>query len=362
MKKLLIWILLAGMSLNLLACSAESVAPTTMQESAPVAETTSPQKEEHPETTAASDLEENLFLKVSSITFSLVGEQEDIYLGLAPREQVSWESEDPSIVSVEDGVLTANGVGTTTIYGTYGDQQVSCTAGCLAQTQEELDGLDDAILSAPKRLPPEVNLEESCTYFDNAAILGDSITYFLWQEENKNHYLGNMTFVARQGISVNSLVRRFKNLFYRGKELYIEDLIAQCEAERVYIMLGCLDFQVPAASKQLIDNWNIMLDRIEEKCPEKQIVIISNIPSSQEKTYPTDVNETVAKTNIALRQIAEDRGMGFLDLGYYIVDHQGKMPMVYAKDDYHMNADGCLAWTKILRYYAWYESEGGVLR
>ena len=62
-------------------------------------------------------------------------------LGLVPRELVSWESEDPGIVSVEGGVLTAKGVGTTTIRATYNDRQVSCAASCLAQTQEELTKL-----------------------------------------------------------------------------------------------------------------------------------------------------------------------------------------------------------------------------
>ena len=38
----------------------------------------------------------SLFLKVSSITFSVVGETDDIYLGVIPRESVTWESADPS--------------------------------------------------------------------------------------------------------------------------------------------------------------------------------------------------------------------------------------------------------------------------
>ena len=59
------------------------------------------------------EAEGSLFLKVSSITFSLVGESDDIYLGLVPREQVTWESQAPRAVSVENGVLTATGAGST---------------------------------------------------------------------------------------------------------------------------------------------------------------------------------------------------------------------------------------------------------
>ena len=107
------------------ATTAETTTETTTQETEP----------------AAVKSEGSLFLKVSSITFSVVGESEDIYLGMIPREEVTWESDDPSVVSVENGVLTANGVSTTTIRAVYGEQQVECTAGCLASTQEELEGL-----------------------------------------------------------------------------------------------------------------------------------------------------------------------------------------------------------------------------
>ena len=52
-----------------------------------------------------------LFLTVSRIDLSVVGETEDIYAGTAPRENVQWQSDDEKVVTVRDGVLTATGVG-----------------------------------------------------------------------------------------------------------------------------------------------------------------------------------------------------------------------------------------------------------
>ena len=302
----------------------------------------------------------HLFLKVSSITFSLVGESEDIYLGLVPREQVTWESENPDVVSVENGVLTANGVGTTTIRAAYGDQQVTCTAGCLAETKEALDALPSDVLSAPTRLPPEVDLEEPCTYFDDAALIGDSITYFLWQSESQNNYLGDILFVTRQGISILGLVHRYKNMYFEGQEMYIEDIVAQCKAKRVYLALGCLDFQFDAGRDSLMDSWSTLLDRIAEKSPDTQVVIVSNIPSFTDKTK-SEINDFIASSAVQLRALAAEKGCGYLDLGYYVQDHYGRMPQIYSKDDYHMNAEGCLVWMQIMRYYAQYEREGGTL-
>lgn len=370
MKKLVTWLLLAATVVSLCGCATAS---TQTQTTEPLAETAAVEgsaaetQATIPETEAPV-VEGSLFLKVSSITFSLVGESDDIYLGLIPRELVTWESEDPSVVSVENGVLTANGVGTTVIRAVYDDRQVECTAGCLAETQEELDSLDPEILCAPKRLPPEVDLEEPCTYFDNAAIVGDSITYFLLQWESKTNYLGDILFLARGGVSMNGFVRRFKNIYYQGKEMNLEDAIAASEVERVYFLMGSNDISATTQRPYLFDNWNTMLARIREKHPDVEIVLISNIPlyddepnSSLNDEKIKEYNGLIEDYNVKLKQFAEENGCMFLDLCYYVQDHYNRMPKIYNQGSYHMNEAGCLNWMKILRYYAQFELEGGTL-
>ena len=358
MRKFIVLLLVLGMVTSFGGCGTEA-APTYAGTTA--AETAAPESTAAEAEETQPILEGSLFLTVSSITFSLVGEAEDVYLGLIPRELVTWESEDPDIISVDEGVLTAVGIGTTVIHASYDDREVSCTASCLAQTQEELALLDPDILSEPKRLPPDVDLSVPCTYFDNSAILGDSITYLLWQEESKNDYLGNMTFIARHGISILSLVQRYKNLYFQGREMYIEDIVAAANVERAYLMLGCLDFQFPQGTLQLMDNWEIMLDRIAEKAPDTEIVIITNIPCFTEKTEPSSFNIAVEDATVQLKQLAANRGYGVIDLGRYVQDHYGRMPAVYCYDDFHMNAEGSLVWMKILRYFAQFEEEGGLI-
>lgn len=368
MKKFLAWLLLAATILSLCGCGAASTQPETTETFAETeaAETTTAETQAATLETEGPASEASLFLKVSSITFSLVGEKDDIYLGLVPRELVTWESEDPSVISVENGVLTAAGVGTTVIRASYGDQQVQCTAGCLAATQEELDSLDPEILNSPKRLPPEIDLEEPCTYFDNAAIVGDSITYFLFQWESKTNYLGNMLFLARGGVSMNSFVRRFKNIYYKGKEMNLEDAIAKSQVERVYFLMGSNDISAKTQRPYLFENWNIMLERIREKSPDVEIVLISNIPlygdeqESQQSRF-LSYNGMIEDYNVKLKQFAEENGCMFLDLCYYVQDHYNRMPRIYNQGSYHMNEAGCLNWMKVLRHYAQYELEGGTL-
>lgn len=368
MKKTLAWLLLAATIWSLCGCSTEAASQETVPPETTAVTTIVWETETEPvqTETEAQIVEHPLFLKVSSIDFSLVGESEDIYLGLVDRELVTWESEDPDVVRVDNGVLTAVGVGTTTISASYGDQSVSCTAGCLAQTQEKLEALDSKILSAPKRLPPEVDLEEPCTYFDNAAIVGDSITYFLFQWENKTNYLGDMLFLARGGVSMNGFVRRFKNIYYRGKEANLEDAIALSQVERVYFLMGSNDISSSTQRPYLFDNWNTLLARIREQSPDVEIVLMSNIPlyaNDEEAKYSTFIqyNARIEEYNENLRQFAEDNNCLWLDLCYYVQDHNGRMPQIYSQGSYHMNEAGCLNWMKILRFYAQYELKGGTL-
>ena len=114
------------------------------------------------------------------------------------------------------------------------------------------------------------------------------------------------------------------------------------------------------------DNWNTMLERIREESPDVEIVLMSCIPlygddqEAQAKKF-IEYNTLITQYNADLKQFAEDNGCMWLDLNYYVIDHNGRMPKIYNQGEYHMNQEGCNNWMKILRYYAQYELEGGSL-
>lgn len=366
MKKILCCILAAVMLLGTCSCAAASGTPETNgagRASNPVDTAPSTEPSESVETTAETTepaLEGSLFLKVSSINLSIVGETDDIYLGTLPREAVTFESDDESVVTFQDGVLTAVGVGTTTVRASYRDQQIECTAGCLAQNEEELALLDEEILRAPKRMPPLVDMESECTDFADSVIIGDSITYFMFQWESKYDYLGEVTFLARGGVSLNGFVGRFKNVYYRGKEVYLEDGIAKTGAKKAYIMLGQNDLTSKARVK-IMENWVILLERIREKSPDVEIYLQTCIPELSKDDELNEKNERIFAYNETLREFAKENDCHYIDLCYYIVDHQGKMPECYSQGNYHMNEAGCYTWMQMLRFYAQLEREGGDL-
>lgn len=356
MKKFLLCMAAALLIFGICGCSADP-SPSDEPTSAQIETVPPTEAETEPPAESEPAYEGSLYLKASSVTFSLVGETDDIYLGIIPEEEVTFESDDESVVTFENGVLTAVGVGTTTVRASYKDQVIECSAGCLAQTREELEALDLEILQSPKRLPPAVDMEAECTDFDEAVIIGDSITYFMFQWESKYNYLGDVQFLARGGVSLNGFVGYFKNVYFQGKETYLEDAIALCGAKKVYMMLGQNDLTSKARDK-IMDNWVILLDRIREKSPDVEIYIQSCIPETSEDDALNEKNQRIFTYNETLREFAKENGCYFIDLEYYIEDHQGKMPIGYSQGNYHMNESGCYAWMQILRFYARLEKEG----
>ena len=360
MKKVFACLLLFAVLLSVSGCASETTPVTTAEtaETDPVPEETTAVQE----TEAVS--EEPMFFKVSSITCSLVGDSEDIYMGLIPREKLTWESEDPNVISVENGVLTANSVGTTTIRASCEDRQLECTASCLAENEEELKGLPADILRKPRRVVPEVDLTTPCTFYDHAALVGDSISYMLLQCENQGNYLGNLLFLTRGGTSLNGFVHRFKNIYFQGAPMNLEDAIAASKVDRMYILIGSNDLACEPNRVSYLENWDTMLKWIREKSPEVEIVIISNIPqcdsaaADRESSVET-YNAFVKEYNGKMEQYCRENDCMYLDLCYYIEDHLGSMPADYNLDGYHMNDEGYMNWIKVMRFYAEYELAGG---
>lgn len=333
----------------------ESAAPTTAvpETAAPTAPTEAPAPtvETVPPTTEAPQPEGVLFLKVSRLNFSVVGESEDIYWGTLPREEVTFASADETIATFENGILTAVGVGETTVTATYGDEQIEVAVKCLAETEEELLALDEATLRSPKRIPPVMS-DEPMDYFADAAIVGDSISYILFQWETMYNYLGEPLFLVRGGTGLNGLVRDYKLIYYKGKETKIDHAVADAKPAKIFIMLGQNDLRYREIP-DCMDSWVTLLERLRTAHPEIEIHIQSCTPEWIKSDSSNFNNEKIEEYNEILRQFAADNDCFFVDIHYYTVDHLHRMPTDYELDkSIHMNEAGCYAWMQALKAYA----------
>lgn len=53
-----------------------------------------------------------------------------LYVGSAPKDQITWTSDNEAVATFKDGVVTAVGGGTTTVYAEYNGNKISCTVVC----------------------------------------------------------------------------------------------------------------------------------------------------------------------------------------------------------------------------------------
>ena len=354
MKKLICLMLVLQICL-LAGCAAENAPETTAPAETAAASVAPTEAEGITDTEIASTdpqtQEGILFLAASRLDFSVVGESEDIYLGTLPREDVIFESMDPDVATFENGVVTAVGVGSTTVTVCDGTNTITCQVSCLAEDLETLAELPEEILRKAKRYPPVMG-DEPMDYFTNTAIVGDSISHILFQWESKFDYLGEPLFLVRGGTGLNGVVEDYWPILYKGQYAKIEDALQDAGCSRVFIMLGQNDLRYREI-EDCLGSWEILLANIREKNPDVEVHIQSVIPEWLPTRVSNENNEKIEAFNEKMKVFAAENGCHYVDIGYYVVDHTGRMSSEYEMDQsIHMNYEGCYAWIQALKAYA----------
>lgn len=300
----------------------------------------------------ASQAEGVLLLSVSKITFSLPGEQEDIYTGTADRQQIVWESDDPEIAVFEDGVVRTVAAGTTTIRATLGEQVLECQVICLANSGEELKAVGRDVLQSANRLPQMSPEGETCDFFDDAVFIGDSITYTLWYQAEATKTIGEASFLVRGGCSLNGFVLGYYKITYHGVEMELDDAIALTGAKKVFFMMGQNDLSYRTIDETM-GSWEEVLASLRESDPSLDIYIQSLVPEWKEQNASNAKNEKIQEYNERLKTFAEENGCHFVEIAAYFRDNTNRMAKEYTSDyTIHINFDGADIWMQVLRAYA----------
>ena len=335
--KRLFSILLIGM-LFLSGCKQEPD-PTVPSETAIPTETAAPTAEAPVETTLPPPPVGSMTFNTFDITFRAPGESWAVYDGSLPAQYITFRSDDPGVAVFEDGIVTAVAPGTTEIRAEYEDEIITCIIRCA------FEGRD------PVTPPPEVS-GEMADYFDDAVFVGDSVSLMLSYYAADTGALGDAQFLVRGSYSVAHALNGTMLMTYRGQKLSLPDAIAATGAKKVFLMLGMNDIGLYGIDATL-KNWDTLLWAVNKVCPGVEIVIQSMTPVYTGGERGKLTNPNVDAYNARLKEFAEEKGYGWLDVASAMKDAAGGLAERYCSDQYvHLTADGAAAWVQVLMEYA----------
>lgn len=328
--------------------------PTT--EPAPVTQpTTEPQPETQPtEATVPPETEPDYVFSLSeeSVVLTEKGQSMTLYCGDVAINEISWFSEDESIALFSQGVVVALNAGETVVYAEYRGTVISCNVVCDVDPEAPAPYVDPALLQSPRLGIPYVEDPSDTSFFDDAAFIGDSVSYVLQQWNLKHGNFGNAVFLARSSLGLQNTIDGRLTLNYQGVSYSPEDALAAAGAKKLFVMLGFNDLNLFGIDGTL-ERWDIFLERIIEKNPDIQIYIQSCTPVHKDGQAGALNNENIDAYNEALKNYCQEHGYHFVDVASYMKDYRNSLVPAFCSDGkMHITYDGAVVWEYVLKAYA----------
>lgn len=214
-----------------------------------------------------------------------------------------------------------------------------------------------AVLSAndaenlPVRELPEVS-EGPCHFYDDAAIMGDSISYSLMVHHTRTKDFGDAVFLVRGSLGIHNTLNKQLSVSYQGQAMTPWDALAASGVKKVFIMMGMNDIGYYSIDDTM-EKWVTFLGNIREKCPDLEIYIESMPPMWNDAQQTLLNNDNIDAYNLRLQEFAAENDCHFVDIAPYFKNSENGMAARYCGDLYvHMNETGTAAWATVLKAYA----------
>ncbi|MEM1152878.1 MAG: GDSL-type esterase/lipase family protein [Pseudomonadota bacterium] len=163
--------------------------------------------------------------------------------------------------------------------------------------------------------------------------LGDSITHEgIWHE-----YLPGFQVVnhAVSGDNTLDLLTRLKD------ELRLQP-------EKLFLMIGINDLNAGQTVEQITENYDKILDVIEESAPSADVFLQSVLPTNEEWFFEV-AEQDIDSLNRHLRTEASIRGHTFIDLTDIFAGTDGRLRPELSNDGIHLAGDGYKLWSARVR-------------
>jgi len=288
------------------------------------------------------------------------GEEWVLYDGDVAHEEITYVSDNPAVATFENGVVTAVSSGETVVHAQHGGKQVSCTVICnlrfFGEPSAEPTDPDDnggpyGVDPRDPVMAPPAQAKVDSAFFDDAVFIGDSVTLKLSYYAASSGKLGKAQFLTRGSYSASHAVEDTMLLTYQGQDLSIADAVSATGATKVFLMLGMNDIGLYGIDKT-IENWGVIVERIQTKCPNVTIYVQSMTPIWTGGEVGDLTNANMDVYNEELKAFAENAGLDFIDVAPYMKDSTGGMATRYCSDNFvHVTDIGAAAWIRVLKAY-----------
>ena len=134
------------------------------------------------------------------------------------------------------------------------------------------------------------------------------------------------------------------------------DEVTESNPSKVFIMIGINDLARGMSKKEILDNYEIIVDKILETSPKTQIYIESILPVNEK--YGKFNNhyskaDSIVSLNNDLEKLAKEKGQTYVDLFYPFSNGEGKLKDEFTEDGLHLNGKAYQLWKSLVEKYVY---------
>ena len=129
-------------------------------------------------------------------------------------------------------------------------------------------------------------------------------------------------------------------------------MISSVSPEKIFIMGGVNSLDDEDVESAL-EEYDALLDQIIEENPDAEVYVESLLPIGEENTVNSVDNDEVVEFNTGLEQLAESKGLVYIDLHSLYVDEDGFLDSGRTADGLHLTSDSYDLWYKAVEGYAY---------
>ncbi len=245
---------------------------------------------------------------------------------------------DNSEVQLEEVITVTNDEGET----------VTVTAVSEENNGQELENVEetDSQPSASVENPVAESSKADESYLDKCVFVGDSISTGF----SGYGFVSEKNVFAKTSMRIDTINNTPLKTFYG--DVLVANAIKAAQPENVYVMLGSNGMGWIETSKMMQD-YNTFIDSVKEQSPDVNIYVMAIPPVTAEREQISSVaegkilNSDINDYNSQLLELANEKGIYYIDVNSALVNSDGKLPSDVSTDGMHFNKE---TYIKVIDY------------